>query len=158
MAKDSQKKLTSANVHKELCSNKIWKCYFDGALSKEGTVAGFIFISPEGNFLPFSFKLEFESTNNVAEYEALILSLQTDKHMGIQSISVFGDSKLIIRQIKNFCQTKHPRLRSYRNEVWDIVENYFEAFNLQFIPREENRMADSLAVSAITFKPPINPN
>ena len=125
--------------------------------SKEGTGVGFIFISPEGNFLPFSFKLEFESTNNVTEYETLILSLQTTKQMGIQSISIFGDSELIIRQIKNWCQTKHPRLRSYRNEVWDIVENYFEAFNLHFIPREENRMENSLEVTASTFKPPINP-
>lgn len=64
---------------------------------------------------------------------------------------------MIIRKIKNWCQTKHPRLRSYRNEVWDLVENYFEAFNLQFIPREENKMEDSLAVAASTFKPLINP-
>ena len=88
---DSKKKLSSSRVHKELHSNKIWKCYFDGEYSKEGTGAGFIFISPEGNLLPFSFKLEFESTNNVAEYEALILSLQTTKRMGIQYISIFGD-------------------------------------------------------------------
>ena len=93
----------------------------------------------------------------MAKYEALILSLQIAKQMGIQFLSVFGDSELIIRQIKNWCQTKHPRLRSYRNEVWDLVENYFEAFNLHFIPREENKMVDSLAVAASTFKPPINP-
>lgn len=43
--------------------------------------------------------------------------------MGINSIFVFGDSELIIKQIKNHYQTKHPRLRAYRNEVWDLVEN-----------------------------------
>ena len=80
--------------------------------------------------MPFSFKLEFDSTNNVVEYEAFISSLQVAKQMGFQCISIFGDSELIIRQIKNHCQTKHPRLRSYRNEVWDMVENYFEALNL----------------------------
>ena len=107
--------------------------------------------------MPFSFKLEFKSTNNVAEYEALIISLQTAKQMGIKSMTVFGDLELIIRHIKNLCQAKHPRLRAYRNEVWDLIENYFEAFNLQFVPREENRMVDYLAVAASTFKPPINP-
>ena len=107
--------------------------------------------------MPFSFKLEFDSTNNVAEYEALISSLQAAKQMGVQCISIFGNSELIIMQIRNHCQTKHPRLRSYRNEVWDLVEKYFEALNLQYIPREENRLADSLAVAANTFKPPINP-
>ena len=59
-AEDSQKQLSSASVHKELNSNKIWKCYFDGAYSKDGIGAGFLFISPEGNLLPFSFKIEFE--------------------------------------------------------------------------------------------------
>ena len=48
-------------------------------------------------------------------------------------------------------------LRSYRNEVGDLVEKYFEAFNLQYILREDNRLANYLAVVANTFKPPINP-
>ena len=77
--------------------------------------------------------------------------------MGVQSISIFGDSKLIIKQIKNHFQTKHPRLRAYKNELWDLVENFFEAFNIQFIPRDRNRLADSLAVVTSTFRPPINP-
>ena len=102
--------------------------------------------------MPFTFKLEFDSTKNVAQYEALISSLQVSKQMGVQCISIFGDSELIIRQIKNHCQTKHPKLRSYRNEMWDLVENYFEAFNIQYIPREENRLVDSLAIVASTFK------
>lgn len=107
--------------------------------------------------MPFSFKIEFDSTNNVVEYEALISSIQVAKKMGVQCISIYGDSELIIRQIKNHCQTKHLRLRSYMNEVWDLIENYFEAFNIQYIPREDNRLADSLAVAGRTFKPPINP-
>ena len=41
--------------------------------------------------------------------------------------------------------------------MWDLVEKYFEAFNLQYILREGNRLDDSLAVAASTFKPPINP-
>ena len=80
--------------------------------------------------IPFSFKLEFEATNNVAGYESLIIALQTTKQMGVQSISVFGDSELIIKRINNHYQTKHPRLRAYRNEVWDLVENFFDAFNI----------------------------
>lgn len=64
---------------------------------------------------------------------------------------------MIINKIKNHCQTKHPRLRAYRNEVWDLVENFFEAFNIQFIQRDGNKLADSLAMAASTFRPPINP-
>ena len=48
-------------------------------------------------------------------------------------------------------------MRAYRNEVWDMVENFFSTFNIQFMPREQNRIADSLAVAASTFRPPQNP-
>lgn len=103
----------------------MWKCFFYGAYSKEGTGVGFLLNVPEGNVFPFSFKLEFEATNNVAEYESLIISLQIAKQMGVKSISTFGNSELINKQIKDRCQTKHPRLRTSRNEVWDLIENFF---------------------------------
>jgi hypothetical protein len=42
--------------------------------------------------------------------------------------------------------------------VWDLVDNLFLAFNISLIPREENQKADSLALAASTFRPPIGPN
>lgn len=60
--------------------------------------------------------------------------------------------------MRNTCQFKHPRLRSYRNEVWDSVENFFDAFNLTYIPRNQNIHADSLAVSDSSFKIPDQTN
>ena len=135
----------------------IWTLHFDGANSKEGNGARILLISPTGRWVPFYFKLEYEATNNVAEYEALLIGLQTARSMNIQSIKVLGDSELVVRQVRNQCQTKHPRLRAYRNEVWDMIENFFLAFNIHFMPRELNRMVDSLVVAASTFRPPQNP-
>jgi len=60
--------------------------------------------------------------------------------------------ELIVRQVRNLCQTKHPRLRSYRNEVWDSIENFFDAFNITYVPRNQNIHANFLVVSAISFK------
>jgi hypothetical protein len=54
-------------------------------------------------------------------------------------------------------QQKHPRLRTYRNEVWDLIDNFFLDFNISFVPREENAMADSLVVFASNFKIPLPP-
>jgi hypothetical protein len=70
---------------------------------------------------------------------------------------VFGDAELVVKQIKNIYQAKHPRLRSYRNEVWDLIDNVFLALNISFISREENAVADSLAVSMNNFKVPLPP-
>jgi ribonuclease HI len=72
----------------------------------------------------------------VAEYEALVLGLRDAKDMGIEEISVFGDVELIFQQIKDIYQAKHPRLKSYKNEVWDLIDIFFSAFNISFIPRE----------------------
>jgi len=72
-------------------------------------------------------------------------------------LSVFGNSEFIVQQIRGIYQTKHPRMRAYRNKVWDFVENLFDAFNITAVPRDANKQADSLAVAASTFKPPSKP-
>jgi ribonuclease HI len=135
----------------------VWKMFFDGASSKDGVGAGIVLVSPTQETIALSYKLEFEATNNVAEYEALVLGLRATKDMGIKEIIVFGDAELIIQQIKNVYQAKHPRLRSYRNEAWDLIDSFFLAFNISFIPRGENSVADSLATSASNFKIPLPP-
>ena len=53
-----------------------WKMYFDGASNVLGRSVGAVLISPEGNHCPFTTKLSFDYTNNVAEYEACVLGLQ----------------------------------------------------------------------------------
>jgi len=82
-AEDNQRQLTSAYVNTELQTEGVWKCFFGGAYSKEGTGVGFLLITLGGNMIPFSFKLEFEATNNVVEYESLINAQQTTKKMGV---------------------------------------------------------------------------
>jgi ribonuclease HI len=112
------------------------------------------FVSPAHETISLSYKLEFETTNNVAEYESLVFGLRDAKDMRIREIFVFWDAKLIFQQIKNTYQAKHPWLKSYINEAWDLIDSFFSAFNISFIPREENSMADSLAVSARNFRIP----
>lgn len=55
-----------------------------------------IFISSEGKTFRYSFLLSFECTNNIVEYEALLIGLNLAMKHGIKLLSVFGDSKLII--------------------------------------------------------------
>jgi hypothetical protein len=93
----------------------------------------------------------------VVEYEALFLGLRAAKDMGINEISVFGDAELIVNQIRNLYQAKHPKLKTYKNEVWDLIDIFFLDFNISFIPREENIVVDSLVVSARNFRVPLPP-
>jgi hypothetical protein len=77
--------------------------------------------------------------------------------MGIQEVTVFDDAELVVQQIINAYQAKHPRLRIYINEVWDLVDSFFLAFNISFVPREKNAVPDSLATSTGNFKVPLLP-
>jgi ribonuclease HI len=90
----------------------------------------------------------------VEEYEALVLGLRDAKDMNIEEPEVFGDVELIVHQVKNLYQDKHPRLRTYINEVWDLVDSFFLDFNISFVPREENTMVDSFFVIASNFRIP----
>jgi ribonuclease HI len=139
-------------------TTSVWKMFFDGASSSIGAGAGVVFKSPSQETISLSYKLEFEVTNNVAEYEALVLGLRAAKEMGIREVSVFGDAELIVQQVKNVYQTKHPCLKNYRNEVWDLIDSFFLDFNISFIPREENAPADFQAFSASLFEAPARPD
>ena len=59
-----------------------WIMYFDGSVAKVGAGAGVYIISPIHDFKALSYKLLFECTNNVAEYEALLLGLHALKDLG----------------------------------------------------------------------------
>ena len=68
----------------------------------------------------------------------MILGLRAEKDLGIKELDVFGNSKLVIQQVKNFYQVKQYLLKVYRNDAWDLIENFFIAFNITFVPREYN--------------------
>ena len=76
-----------------------WKMYFDGASNALGRGVGAVLISSEGNHCPFTTKLSFDCTNNVAEYEACVLGLQAAIEKKIKSLIVYGDSALVICQL-----------------------------------------------------------
>jgi hypothetical protein len=88
--------------------------YFDGATSWEGYGVDILFVSSSGDkIILFYFRLQFEtnSTNNVCEYEALVISLETTRKLKIKHLVVYGDVELIVKQIKQIYQAKHPRIR-----------------------------------------------
>jgi hypothetical protein len=73
-------------------SYPFWKLYFDGSKYNDGAGAGCILISPDGEKTMLTYRLEFQCTNNIVEYEALIQGLKKSINMNVQDILVFGDS------------------------------------------------------------------
>ena len=91
--------------------------YFDGATNHSRYEIGVLLISPHGDHIPRSVRLAFSNqhlaTNNIIEYEACILGLETTLELGIRQIEVFGDSNLVLRQIQGHWNTRDVKLRPY---------------------------------------------
>jgi ribonuclease HI len=133
--------------------DKVWYMNFDGAFSRAGKGVGIVLQAPSGEVLKFAYRLEFDATNNVAEYEALLLGLELCRDRGIKCLNIKGDSDLVIQQLKNKFACRSERLKGYRNAIWNLI-NDFDAIDLIAIPREQNSKADELAVAASTLQLP----
>lgn len=137
---------------------------FDGAVGNDGAGIGIWVHSPfstpnkvPSNVRVFSYKLAFECSNNEAEYEALIAGLKILRKLNAKSISIYGDSELVIRQVRGEYQAKHPRMEAYRNAVLDIL-NLFSKYTLTCVPRIQNSIVDALAKVASSLKISMNSN
>ena len=84
----------------EPMKKKNWKMYFDGASNAFGHGVGAVLISPDETHCPFTAKLNFDCTNNVAEYEACVMGLQAAVEKKIKKLEVYGDSALVIYQLR----------------------------------------------------------
>ena len=76
-----------------------WTMYFDGSLMKKGAGAGLVFVSPLGVCMRYMVQLYFPSSNNVAEYEALVNGLRITIELGIRCLDIWGDSQLVVNQV-----------------------------------------------------------
>ena len=91
--------------------------------------------------------LQYQTTNNEAEYEALLKELELAKSLKVESIVIQGDSQLIINQVNGVCEAKEDRMKRYLDKVKRLVKKFKEA-NFVQVPREENMDADALAKAA----------
>lgn len=136
----------------------LWSIEFDRVVGKDGAEIGLWIRSPFqqqskvlDNVRLCSYKLAFDCTNNEAEYEALITGLKILKKLGARRIAVYGDSELVIKQVKGEYQGNHPRMRQYRNATLDILRMFLE-YTLKVVPRIQNLMVDSLATAVSNFR------
>ncbi|GKA16279.1 reverse transcriptase domain-containing protein [Tanacetum coccineum] len=96
--KEAEKKEDTKPTKTELSSE--WKLFTDGAASSNGSCVGLMLIDPEGKEYTYALRFGFETTNNEAEYKALLVGLQISQEMEITSLAIFVDSQLLVNQIK----------------------------------------------------------
>ncbi len=106
--------------------------------------AGAVILDDEGQELLTVAEYLGTCTNNVAEYQALILGLTEAVALGGKNISIFLDSQLIVRQVQGIYKVKNQTLQPLFAQVKKLLAQ-FDSYKIAHIARELNKRADELA-------------
>ena len=88
------------------------------------------------------------STNNVAEYEGLLMGLEAALQLGQKRVRVQSDSQLLVRQLEGAYRVKNEKLKPLFQKAVALLRQ-FERYRILYVPRELNRLADRLANQGI---------
>ena len=102
--------------------------------------------TPKRDKIECMIRLDFPTTNNEAEYEALVVGLDLAKAAGAENMIIHCDSQVITSQINDDYECRNERMKKYLEEV----KNRISSLEVKFvqIPREENECANHLAKAA----------
>jgi ribonuclease HI len=123
---------------------ELWTMYFDRSLMKTRAGAGLLFISPLGKHVRYVIRLHFSTSNNVAEYEALVNGLRIAVEQGVWCLDARGDSELVIDQVMKNSHYRDQKMEAYCDEVRRL-EDKFYGLELNHVARRYNETADELA-------------
>ena len=85
----------------------------------------------EADKLKHKVRLHYQTTNNEAEYEALLKGLELAKSLGAESVLVQGDSQLVLGQVNGTYEAKEERMKRYLNKVRRLIKKFSEAHFVQ---------------------------
>ena len=112
---------------------------------------GIVIRDESGNEIKTHKEFIGETTNNFAEYTALVKSLKLLKDLNgsYDEINFFCDSELVVKQIKGIYKIKHKDLIKLSLEFWKEIKSLNKKFSIKHVPRAENKRADELANEAL---------
>lgn len=127
--------------------------YVDGASRGNPGEAGIgiLIATHDGRILKEVVRYLGKSTNNEAEYHALVAALKEAKDLGATAIKIFADSELMVKQIKGEYKVKSAGLLPLYKEAKALLM-WFKRYDIIHISREKNTEADRLANLAIDTK------
>lgn len=113
--------------------------------------AAFVLEDPAGETACSGGRFIGDTTNNVAEYEALIWGLECAQLKGARRLRVYLDSELVVKQLHGTYKVKHPNMIPLYKRVCALLRG-FDSTEVTHVRREENREADRLANEAMDIR------
>ncbi len=123
-----------------------FRAYIDGAArGNPGPAGAGVWIEPRGEEgAEEHFEALGRTTNNVAEYRALLMALARAAELGAEDVEILSDSELLVRQINGHYRVKADHLKPLVSEAVRRAKG-FRRFSIAHVRREQNRNADRLA-------------
>ena len=87
-----------------------WELYVDGSANQRGSGVGLVLVLLEKITIEKSLRLNFSATNNVAEYEALLMGMVMVQKMGGKAVKVFSNSNLVLGQVRGDLEVRDSRM------------------------------------------------
>jgi ribonuclease HI len=125
----------------ELPKELTWVVFVDGSSAQGRSGVGVLLRNPKGQEFGFAVKLDFVTTNNEAEYEAVIAGLALSREMGATNVEIRSDSQVVVGQVQGQFEAQEDRMARYLDQVRHF-QSYFERVVITKIPRNENIRAD----------------
>jgi ribonuclease HI len=113
-----------------------WTVFCDDSWGTFGAGAAAVLVASSKVRTWYVARLDFSCTNNIAEYEALLLGLRKLKAMGIRRAVLKTDSQVISGHVDKSCKARDPKLEKYLDTARRL-EASFEGFSVKNIPRGE---------------------
>ena len=124
--------------------------YADGAARGNPGPAGSgaVLLDDDGHIIAEVTKFLGVTTNNVAEYNALIIGLEEAQRRGVDEIDIRMDSLLVVQQMRGLWKIKHPNMKPLAQRAGELLAS-FPKRSIAHVPREDNAIADALSNRAI---------
>ena len=119
----------------------------DGAWGALGVGIAAILTPPNGPKLRYAARPQFLTTNNIVEYEVVLLGLQKLRALGVRRCIIKSDSQVVVGHIEKTFMAKEPEFVKYLMAV-RRMEKHFTGFSLRHVARDENTKVDELAKAA----------
>jgi ribonuclease HI len=141
--------LEYAKISIDMSEDKQIDVYTDGgARGNPGPSAVGVVFQKNGKIVDSFRQYIGDTTNNQAEYQAVILALEKAEEQGYTHLNVYMDSLLVVEQINRRYKVKDAGLAKLFVEVWNKIQS-FQSITFSYIPREKNVEADRLVNEAL---------
>jgi len=127
-----------------------WTLHVNGSSNPKGAGAGIVLEGPNDILIKKSIHFAFKTSNNQAEYEAILAGLSLAREVGVETLTCKTDSKLTVGHLNDEFQIKDSILQQCYHLVHAVIQSAFERVRIEHIPRTDNIRANILSKLAST--------